>query len=90
MKLRIVEISTLESGVFSCKAEECLPCDILGRSIWFNTRKEKQVGEELDVPEDQFDIVDKVTKQGYTVHCLMSRQYRRSVWMGADVEEEMS
>ena len=88
MKLRIVEISTLESGVFSCRAEECLPCDILGRSIWFNTRKEKQVGEELDVPDDQFDVVDKVTKQSHTIHCLVAKGYKQPVRQEADVEEE--
>ena len=88
MKLRIVEISTLESGVFSCKAEECLPCDILGRSIWFNTRKEKQVGEELDVPDDQVDIVDKVTKQSHTIHCLVPKGYKLPVQQESDVEEE--
>ena len=88
MKLRIVEISELESGVFSCKAEECLPCDILGRSIWFNTRKEKQVGEELDVPEGRFDVVDKVTKKQHIIHCLVAKGYKQPVQQESDVEEE--
>ena len=86
MKIRIIEISTLESGVFSCKAEEVLPLDICGRMLWFNTRVEKAIGETLDVPMDVFKVITKTTKQAHTINCLVPIGYQQQD--AAQVEEE--